>query len=77
MRQGRANRYSLREIQILSLVAGGRTNKEIGTALNISCRTVETHIRRLLVRRGSHNRAEAVVTWLMSEQNGNESRLSP
>ena len=37
-----------REEQVASLIAKGLTAKEIGTALNISSRTVETYRRRIL-----------------------------
>jgi RNA polymerase sigma factor (sigma-70 family) len=39
---------SPREREILALVASGKTNKEIGTALGISPRTVESHRESLV-----------------------------
>ena len=39
-----------RELEVIRLVAVGRSNAEIGTALEIAERTVESHLRRLLSR---------------------------
>lgn len=38
---------SPRQLDILERVASGQTSKEIGAALNISPRTVETHLERM------------------------------
>jgi DNA-binding NarL/FixJ family response regulator len=48
-----------REIEVLRLVAAGRTNKEIGRELFISTATVSTHVRNVLEKIGAANRAEA------------------
>jgi DNA-binding CsgD family transcriptional regulator len=56
--------YSPREDQILRLIAGGQTDKQIAFALGISRKTVATHLARLYVRGGFHSRTEAVVRWL-------------
>ena len=50
---------SAREIQILSLVARGLSNREIGTALIISEHTVANHIRSILRKTDCANRTEA------------------
>ncbi len=39
-----------RELEVIRLVAVGRSNAEIGTALEIAERTVESHLRRLFSR---------------------------
>jgi len=49
-RRGLIERLSPREREVLIEVANGRSNKEIGAALGISSRTVETH-RESLVRK--------------------------
>lgn len=46
----RVSRLSPREHQVLSLVVAGLTNKEIGRALGLSPRTVETHRAHLLAK---------------------------
>jgi DNA-binding NarL/FixJ family response regulator len=49
-----------REIEILSLIASGNTNKEIGEKLFISGRTVETHRRNILSKLEVKNTAEMI-----------------
>jgi len=49
-----------REREVLALVAGGRTSKEIGAALGIGTRTAEFHVKNLLAKLGSRTRAEAL-----------------
>ncbi|HSD75948.1 MAG TPA: LuxR C-terminal-related transcriptional regulator, partial [Solirubrobacteraceae bacterium] len=51
---------SPREVVILRRLADGRTNREIGAALVISQHTVANHVRSILRKTGSANRAEAV-----------------
>ncbi len=51
-----------REIQIMDLVSKGMSDAEIGAALGISARTVETHIGRLFARCASHSRAQLIRT---------------
>jgi DNA-binding NarL/FixJ family response regulator len=41
-------RLSPREREIVQLVAGGKSNKEVATALDVSVRTVETHRANIL-----------------------------
>ncbi|MEU6420327.1 response regulator transcription factor [Streptomyces spiralis] len=47
-----------RERQILHLVAGGATDREIATRLNITENTVHTHLERLRRKSGSRRRAD-------------------
>jgi DNA-binding CsgD family transcriptional regulator len=49
-----------REIEVLRLVAAGRSNGEIAKRLFVSIKTVNTHVHHLLRKTGSANRAEAV-----------------
>jgi two-component system, NarL family, nitrate/nitrite response regulator NarL len=51
---------SPREREILGLLAEGRSQKEIATALVISPKTVATHIQHLLSKLGAHSRAQAI-----------------
>lgn len=55
------SRPSRRELQILRLLAQGRSNKEIATALCISCNTVKFHLRKVYARLEARTRTEAVV----------------
>lgn len=43
-------RVSPRELDVIRLVVEGRSNDEIGAALGIGVKTVETHLRRLFER---------------------------
>lgn len=50
-----------REIEVISLVADGKTSREIGDHLYISENTVKNHIRNILDKLGLHSRNEAVL----------------
>jgi DNA-binding CsgD family transcriptional regulator len=50
---------SRREVDILRLVALGRSNREIGQELYISGHTVANHVRSILRKTGAANRTEA------------------
>jgi DNA-binding NarL/FixJ family response regulator len=50
---------SRREEEILRLLAEGMTDRDIGRALTISTRTVETHVSNILRKLDARNRAEA------------------
>ncbi len=50
---------SWREVEILRLVAVGRSNREIGEELYISGHTVANHVRSILRKTGAANRTEA------------------
>ena len=49
-----------RERDVVILVAEGRSNKEIGAALNISAKTVESHRRNVMHKLGLKSTAELV-----------------
>lgn len=48
-----------REVEVLRLLGEGLTDRQIGEALTISGRTVETHVSSILHKLGVRNRAEA------------------
>jgi DNA-binding NarL/FixJ family response regulator len=50
---------SAREVEILRLVAGGDSNRDIGRRLFISEHTVANHVRAILRKTGCANRTEA------------------
>jgi len=50
-----------RELEVLTLAANGLSNLEIGAALQISSRTVATHIEHILDKLGAPNRAAAAA----------------
>jgi len=51
-----------RQQQLVTLVAKGRTNKEIAGELNLSEQTVKNHMHRILRQVHAENRYEAVET---------------
>jgi DNA-binding CsgD family transcriptional regulator len=52
---------STRELDVLRLVAEGRSNREIGQLLSISQHTAANHIRSILSKTGCANRTEAAA----------------
>jgi LuxR family maltose regulon positive regulatory protein len=50
-----------RELEVLGLIAGGLTNREIAERLIISVNTVKTHVKNLYGKLHSRNRTEAVA----------------
>jgi DNA-binding CsgD family transcriptional regulator len=50
---------SVREVEVLALVAGGRSNREIAETLHISPNTAANHVRSILQKTACANRAEA------------------
>lgn len=50
-----------REIDVLRLMAEGRSNEEIAAALHVSQATVKTHINRIFAKAAVRDRAQAVV----------------
>jgi DNA-binding NarL/FixJ family response regulator len=57
---------SAREIQVLQLVANGKSNKRIGEDLGLSALTVKSHLARIARKLGTGDRAEMVATALRS-----------
>ena len=53
--------FSLRELQVLALVAEGRSNREIGDALALSPLTIKAHLARIGRKLGSGDRAHMVA----------------
>jgi DNA-binding NarL/FixJ family response regulator len=52
---------TVREREVLGLVANGRSNKEIAAALGVGEHTVETHVGSLLDKLGVASRTEAIA----------------
>jgi DNA-binding CsgD family transcriptional regulator len=53
---------SVREREVVRLVADGLSNKEIASRLHLSVRTVESHVRHALAKTGLVNRTQ-LATW--------------
>jgi DNA-binding CsgD family transcriptional regulator len=55
------NALSLREREVLALLAEGASNKEIARALALSIHTVKFHVAALTEKLGARSRGEAVA----------------
>jgi len=66
-RGARPGGLSRREIDVLRLVAAGRTSGEIATELFISARTAEHHIQNIYTKIGVSNRA-AATRWAVAHR---------
>jgi len=55
---------SERQAEISELIVGGKSTPEIGLALGLSARTVETHIAAIFTKFGVRSRVELVTTLL-------------
>jgi DNA-binding NarL/FixJ family response regulator len=50
-----------REVQVLRLIAAGRSNREIAEDLTLSERTVARHVTNIYTKVGVHSKAEATA----------------
>lgn len=50
-----ATDLSVRERQVLTLIAGGHSNREIAEQLTLSIRTIETHRQRIMNKLDIHS----------------------
>lgn len=57
-------RLSMREAEIMDLIATGLNNQQIAAACFISEKTVKNHINRIFAKLHSTSRAEAAAKWL-------------
>jgi two-component system NarL family response regulator len=55
---------TVREIDVLRLIAAGNTNKEIGSKLSIGEDTVKRHVTNMLGKLDAHDRTHAVTIAL-------------
>jgi DNA-binding NarL/FixJ family response regulator len=56
-----------REVEVLTLVAQGRSNGEIGRALYISTKTASVHVSNILAKLGARSRTEAATIALRDD----------
>ena len=61
-----ASPLTRRELEIVSLIAKGAKNREIGAQLFLAENTIKNHIKRILEKLQVENRAQAVA-WAMRE----------
>lgn len=55
---------STREIEVLTLIAAGNSNKQIAAALSITEETIKTHVRNILEKLRAHDRTHAAMLAL-------------
>jgi len=55
---------SARELEVMSLIAGGHTNGEIAAHLFLAEKTVKNHVRRIYSKLGVDSRPAAIAHWL-------------
>jgi DNA-binding NarL/FixJ family response regulator len=60
-RNNRSSTLSVRELEVLRLVAGGGSNREIAARLYISEATVKAHLSNIMDKMQVKNRAQAVA----------------
>ena len=54
---------SVREAEIMSLIADGHSNGEIAAQLVLAENTVKNHVNRIYAKLGAESRAVAIVRW--------------
>jgi PAS domain S-box-containing protein len=59
---------SRREREVVALVAGGATGREVGQLLSVTSATVETHIRNAMRRLGARNRSHLVTLAILRHE---------
>jgi serine/threonine-protein kinase len=65
------DQLSRRELEVLTLMAEGRSNRAIGEQLRVELKTVETHVGRVFTKLGlnedrhENRRVLAVLTFLV------------
>jgi DNA-binding NarL/FixJ family response regulator len=67
---------SLREAQIMSLIADGRSNGEIAAQLVLAEKTVKNHVNRIYAKLGTESRAAAIVRWTEASNGAGAASLS-
>jgi DNA-binding NarL/FixJ family response regulator len=54
---------SAREAEVMDLIAGGRSNREIARELFLSEKTVKNHVNRIYSKLSVSSRATAIALW--------------
>ncbi len=69
---------SAREVEVLRLIAAGRSNRQIAAALCISANTVSHHLRNIFAKTATANRTEAAAfayRWVLEDRPATRSKL--
>ena len=66
-REPQGPQLTAREHEVLDLIAGGRSNREIARSLNVAEKTVKTHVSNILMKLGVADRTQAAL-WAVRHQ---------
>lgn len=66
-RQARISQLTDRETEILDYVKEGMSNSQIAEKISLSSKTIENHVRNIMIKLDANNRTEAVVIALRKE----------
>jgi len=66
-RQPTASTLTARELEVAGLVAAGKSNREIASALFLSERTAQNHVQHILTKLGLANRSQ-ITSWVIARQ---------
>lgn len=69
--EGRLEKLSRQELTVLSFVARGMSNKEIGARIHISEKTVKNHLTHIFAKLGAEGRRQAARYFLAEQAPGN------
>ncbi|MGH2594769.1 MAG: response regulator [Actinomycetota bacterium] len=64
----RLDRLTPRELEILQLLADGRTPDQIAQELDLSRHTLRTHVQNVLMKLGVHSKLDAIVAAIRHEK---------
>lgn len=59
------SRLTPRQLEIVALLAEGRTNRDIGTILSISVETVKSHVHKSFRKTNLENRMQLGIAFAM------------
>ena len=68
---------SIQQQRVLALVAEGKTNKEIGSSLELSDKTVKNYIRLIFQKLNVTRRAQAAALFMRESSSGKRAGLQP
>ena len=75
-RTARSLGLSVREAEIMSLIADGHSNGEIAAQLVLAEKTVKNHVNRIYAKLGAESRAAAIVRWTDASDGAGAASLS-
>ena len=62
-----ASTLTARELEVAGLVAAGKSNREVASALFLSERTAQNHVQYILTKLGYSNRSQ-ITSWVVARQ---------